>query len=158
MRRSLALAFGLFLFASPALVRADNLDNPTRTGIDLVSGTPIAGTLSKSVGFKAYDFTASKDGFVKIELTTKIVRASDNGGKAWRPYLRVLRGGGSAEAWSSNGNQVDKDLGHATMIFRVAKGDKLTVIASIALNNDKKGPAADATFTLSAVQSSQESQ
>jgi hypothetical protein len=148
MRRSLALAFGLLLFATPAF--ADNLDHPTATGIALVSGTPIESTLSKSVGFKAYDYTASKDGFVKITLATKIVRPSDNGGKAWRPYLRVLRTGGSAEAWSSNGNQIDPQLGSARMIFRVQKGDKLTVIASIALNNDKHGPAADAAFTLTA--------
>lgn len=154
LRRSWALASFLCaaaLLAAPA--HADDLDNPTRTGVALVSGAPIEGTLSKAVGFKAYEYAASKDGFVKITLATKTVRASDNGGRAWRPYLRVLRGGGSAEAWSSNGNQVDPSLGQSTMIFRVQKGDQLTVIASIALNNDKRGPAADATFTLTAKES-----
>ena len=59
---------------------------------------------------------------------------------------------GTAEAWSSNGNQVDTSVGHATMIFRVKQGDKLNVIASIALNNDKHGPSADASFTLTATE------
>lgn len=145
----------LFLAAALTAVpaAADNLDRPTRTGIALVSGVEQKGTLSKSVGFKAYDYTASKDGFVRIELDTALVRSSDNGGKAWRPYLRVLRQGGSAEAWSSNGNQDNKAEGKAVMIFRVSKGDKLTVIATIALNNDKRGPAADASFTLTAKES-----
>lgn len=133
--------------------RADNLDNPTATGIALTSAAPIAGTLSTSVGFKSYSYRAPADGFVKIDLTTNIVHAGDNGGKAWRPYLRVIRNDGTAEAWSSNGNQANPALGHATMIFRVKQGDKLTVIATIALNNDHHGPAADASFTLSAKES-----
>lgn len=136
-----------------AAARADNLDNPTPTGIALTSAAPINGTLSKSVGFKSYRYAAPADGFVKIELTTNIVHPGDNGGKAWRPYLRVIRDDGTAEAWSSNGNQANPALGHATMIFRVKKGDKLTVIATIALDNDHHGPAADASFTLSAKES-----
>lgn len=151
--RMLAAPLLLAALMTAATANADNLDNPTKTGINLVSGEAQEGTLSRSVGFKAYSFTASKDGFVRIELDTKTVRASDNGGKAWRPYLRVLRAGGSAEAWSSNGNQVDPKLGKAVMVFRVEKGDKLTVIATIALNNDKRGPAADAAFTLTAKES-----
>jgi hypothetical protein len=144
------LSVGVLLVAAPAV--ADNLDHPTLTGVALTPGTPISSNLTTSVGFKQYEYTASKDGFVKLEETTKIVHSGDNGGKAWRPYLRVIRADGTAEAWSSNGNQADPNLGHATMIFRVKKGDRLDVIASIALNNDKHGPGADAAFTLTATE------
>lgn len=147
----IAAFLAVFLAASSAY--ADNLDNPTRTGIALKDGSNEKGNLSKSVGFKAYDYTASKDGIVRIELDTVLVNKSDNGGKAWRPYLRVLRSGGTAEAWSSNGNQVDTTTGKATMFFRMKSGDKMTVIASIALNNDRHGPAAEAAYTLTVQES-----
>lgn len=133
---------------------ADDIDHPTLQRDKPLNGSStLTSSVDTRVGFPAHEYTASQDGFVRVELETKNLpnRANDNGGIAWRPYLRIIsipsetrRG----EAWSSNGDQKDPSTGKAALYIRVKKGEKFTVIASLAQNFVKKRPDANATYTL----------
>jgi hypothetical protein len=84
-------------------------------------------------------------------METTNVRASDNGGKAWRPYLRIISNSNEhrhGEAWSTNGQQNDLSTGRAELVIRVRAGEKFTVIASLAQNFVKKRPDANANYKL----------
>ncbi|MBX3213208.1 MAG: hypothetical protein KF850_14330 [Labilithrix sp.] len=140
----------LTCWVSPA--RADDIDRPTRVADKPIRGSgEVTGSANLTVGFPYHEYTASKDGFVRIQMETTNVRANDNGGKAWRPYLRVVsvpnderRG----EAWSTNGQQNDRSTGRAVLVFRVKAGEKFTVIATLAQNFVKKKPDANANYKL----------
>jgi hypothetical protein len=136
-----------FTLAGPA--SADTLDSPTQSGT-ITQAAPVTNSVRKGgAGFRAYTYTVSKDGFLLVKLNTTLINASDNEGKAWRPFLRIIRLDGTAEAWSTNGHQDVKTTGQSSLAIRVKAGDKLTLIATLALNNDKKASSADANFTLS---------
>jgi hypothetical protein len=92
--------------------------------------------MSARLGFPGHVYTSKKDGFIKVVMRTSNVKASDNGGVAWRPYLRVLSQSNAernGEAWSSNGYQNGANA-EAELVLRVRKGEKFTVIASLALH------------------------
>jgi hypothetical protein len=151
-KTAFATALLLTCWASPAL--ADDIDHPTRVADKPINGSgEVTGTANLSVGFPYHEYTASKDGFVRIQMETQNLasRPNDNEGKAWRPYLRVVSIPNDArrgEAWSTNGQQNDKTTGRAVLVFRVKAGEKFTVIASLAQNFVKKKPAANATYKL----------
>ncbi len=113
---------------------AESLDQPTILANQPLDGASSrTGTITPRVGFPAHVYTASKDGLVKITMQTSNVRASDNGGVAWRPYLRVLSQSSAernGEAWSSNGYR-NGATASADIVFRVKRGEKFTVIATL---------------------------
>jgi hypothetical protein len=144
------------LFVSVAY--ADTIDRPTpQQGRPLVAGTEVTGTFTLETGFPSHRYTASRDGFVRIELdTTNLAsRPQDNGGKAWRPYLRVISVSSPirhGEAWSTNGNQLEVTEGRSELVLRVKAGEQFDVIATLAQNFVKAGPAARANYRLVATE------
>jgi len=146
------LALGAILlgatWAQPAL--ADDIDRPTLVKDKPLDGTSeVTGQANKTIGFPYHVYTAKVDGFVRIQMETTNVRAGDNGGKAWRPYLRVVsqpNEGRRSEAWSTNGQQNDLSTGRAVLVVRVKPGEKFTVIASLAQNFVVKRPDAVANY------------
>jgi hypothetical protein len=140
------------LWVSPAA--ADDIDHPTRLSEKPLNGSMrMTGVIDTRIGFPSHEYTASKEGFVRVEMETKNLptRSNDNGGVAWRPYLRIISISSEArhgEAWSTNGDQLDKSTGKAALFVRVKKGERFTVIASLAQNFVKKKPDANATYTL----------
>jgi hypothetical protein len=114
---------------------AENLDSPTvQNDKPLAGASTQSGTIGASLGFPAHVYTAKKDGLVKVVMTTTNVKASDNGGVAWRPYLRVISQSNAernGEAWSSNGYQVGANAS-AELVFRARPGEKFTVITTLA--------------------------
>jgi hypothetical protein len=137
-------------WATPAL--ADDIDHPTLVKDKPLEGTSeTTGATSKAVGFPYHVYTAKTDGFVRFKMETTNVRAGDNGGKAWRPYLRVISHPSDTrhgEAWSTNGQQNDLTTGRAQLVIRVKAGEKFTVIASMAQNFVVKRPDAVANYKL----------
>jgi hypothetical protein len=135
--RAAGLALALALMSIPAAIAAENLDAPTLLAAKPLAGASSqSGVINKTVGFPAHVYTANKDGMVKVVMRTTNVTASDNGGIAWRPYVRVLsqpNANRSGEAWSSNGYQTGASA-EAELVFRVTKGEKFTVIATLALH------------------------
>jgi hypothetical protein len=135
------------LAAAPAAY-ADSFDDPTQMG-DIKPGETKKNSIDAGdVGFRAYNYTATVDGWVQIKEDTIVINKNDNEGIARRPFLRVLRLDGTAEAWSTNGHQQVTTLGQSALIIRIKKGDRFTVIATIAANNDAKGPSKNSAFTL----------
>lgn len=117
---------------------AENLDNPTVLADKPLNGaSSIEGRITPKVGFPAHVYTAGKDGIVKVEIDTKNLNATDNGGSAWRPYMRVLSQSNAernGEAWSTNGfrnTTGSPPSAHGEIVFRVKKGEKFTVIATL---------------------------
>ncbi|MBX3231033.1 MAG: hypothetical protein KIT84_36850 [Labilithrix sp.] len=148
------LAFGALVaaatWATPAF--ADDIDRPTLVRDKPLDGTSeTTGATSKTVGFPYHVYTAKTDGFVRIQMETTNVNPRDNGGKAWRPYLRVISHSNEdrhGEAWSTNGQQNDRSTGRAQLVLRVKAGEKFTVIASMAQNFVVKRPDAVANYKL----------
>jgi hypothetical protein len=157
VRRGLAGA-GLAVAALfVSVVYADTIDRPTPQGVPLVAGTELTGTFTLETGFPSHRYTASRDGFVRIELDTSTLPSlpNDNEGKAWRPYLRIISVSSAirhAEAWSSNGNQLDLAEGRAELVLRVKAGEQFDVVASLAQNLVKSRPAARASYRLVATE------
>jgi hypothetical protein len=117
---------------------AENLDNPTILADKPLNGaSSVQGRITPRVGFPAHVYTAGKDGIVKVVIETKNLTASDNGGSAWRPYMRVLSQSNAernGEAWSTNGfrnDQTSPPSARGEVVFRVKKGEKFTVIATL---------------------------
>ncbi len=135
MRRGVAVAV-LAAGTSWALAAAaaENLDNPTILKDQALNGrSTVSGQITPKVGFPAHVYTASKDGLVKVVMQTSNVNPRDNGGVAWRPYLRVLSQSNeerNGEAWSSNGYR-NGATAEAEVVFRARKGEKFTVIATL---------------------------
>ncbi len=125
---------------------AENLDNPTvLTDKPLNGGSSLAGTITPRVGFPAHVYTASKEGLVRVVMTT----TSASGGTARRPYLRVLSQSNTerhAEAWSSNGYRNGASA-TAELVFRVRPGEKFTVIATLGQHLEG-GRRVNADYTL----------
>jgi hypothetical protein len=138
-RHGVAIAV-LSAFTSYALMAAaaENLDNPTILADKPLNGaSSVEGRVTPRVGFPAHVYTAGKDGIVKIEIDTKNLNDRDNGGAAWRPYMRVLSQSNAernGEAWSTNGfrnTNTSPPSAHGEIVFRVKKGEKFTVIATL---------------------------
>ena len=117
---------------------AENLDNPTILADKPLNGaSSVEGRITPRVGFPAHVYTAGKDGIVKVVIDTKNLNDRDNGGSAWRPYVRVLSQSNAernGEAWSSNGFRnpdTSPPSAQAEIVFRVKKGEKFTVIATL---------------------------
>ncbi|MBS2011971.1 MAG: hypothetical protein JST00_03725 [Deltaproteobacteria bacterium] len=131
---------------------AENIDNPTlQSNAPLAGGATVSGTITPRVGFPAHVYTASSEGLVKIAMTTENVNARDNGGVAWRPYVRVLSQSNAernGEAWSSNGYQTGAKA-EAEVVFRARPGEKFTVIATLGQHLGG-GSRVNAKYTLTA--------
>lgn len=117
-----------------SIASADDLDHPTILADQpLAVGATTKGQTSKRVGFPAHVYTAGKDGFVKVVMTTSNVDPRANGGIAYRPYMRIYSQANeqrSGEAWSSNGYR-NGPTATAELVIRVRKGDRFTVVASL---------------------------
>jgi len=129
---------------------AENLDNPTVLAAKPLNGaSTVSGKISPQVGFPAHIYTASKDGMARVIIETSNVKASDNGGIAWRPYMRALSVSNAernGEAWSTNGYR-DGAKASGELVFRVRKGEKFTVIATLGQHLEA-GARANANYTL----------
>ena len=117
---------------------AEDLDNPTiKADAPLNGASSVSGQITPRVGFPAHVYTAGKDGIVKVVIETSNINARDNGGSAWRPYMRVLSQSNAernGEAWSTNGfrdNSTSPPSAYGELVFRVKKGEKFTVIATL---------------------------
>jgi hypothetical protein len=116
---------------------AENLDNPTVLADKPLNGaSSVSGRITPRVGFPAHVYTAGKDGIVKVVIETKNLDDRDNGGSAWRPYMRVLSQSNAernGEAWSTNGfrHQTSPPSASGEIVFRVKKGEKFTVVATL---------------------------
>ena len=153
---SSALGFaGLLLIAT--LVRpahADTIDSPTLvTDAPIDGSTVVDGEITLARGWPYHRYTAETDGFVRSRMETENLedRPNDNGGIAWRPYLRVIAVPSPtrhAEALSTNGHQLNPDLGQAELVLRVRAGEQFDVIATLAQNFVKKRPDARAHYRL----------
>jgi hypothetical protein len=147
--RLLASVAAVAALAAPAA--ADTVDAPTQQRGTLRGTSHASGALTAELGFPAHTYRASRDGFARVELTTANVRDTDNGGRAWRPFLRIVtvptarrRG----EGWSTNGQPGDPGVGRAALIVRVQKGEEFTVVATVGQNMIKGKPGALARYTL----------
>jgi hypothetical protein len=119
----------LILLAGPA--RADTIDHPS-VGRALRGTARVTGGLSVEHGFVSYRYRALRSGFAKITLAT--------GEK--QPYLRVLAVPSEArrgEGWSTN---------TSTLVVRVAAGDELEVIVTVAENITRGHAVAAASYEL----------
>ncbi len=129
---------------------AENLDNPTvRANQPLDGPTTITGKISPKVGFPAHIYTASKDGMVRIIMETSNVNPRDNGGIAYRPYMRALsisNAERNGEAWSTNGYR-NGATASGEIVFRVKKGEKFTVVATLGQHLEA-GARVNANYTL----------
>jgi hypothetical protein len=131
-----ALSLGTTFAAIAAA--AENLDNPTVLADKPLNGASnVEGKITPRVGFPAHVYTAGKDGIVKIVIETKNLNDRDNGGAAWRPYMRVLSQSNTdrnGEAWSTNGFRnatTSPPTAHGEIVFRTKKGEKFTVVATL---------------------------
>ena len=113
---------------------AEDLDHPTIKGDQPLNGaSTVSGQITPRVGFPAHVYTASKDGIVKVVIETSNINARDNGGQAWRPYMRVLSQSNAernGEAWSTNGFR-NGTSAKGELVFRVKRGEKFNVIATL---------------------------
>lgn len=132
-----AMTLGLALAWAPSALAVENLDNPTVIADKpLVGASTQSGTINARVGFPGHVYTAKKDGFIKVIMVTTNVKASDNGGVAYRPYMRILSQSNAernGEAWSSNGYQ-NGAKAEAEIVIRARAGEKFTVVASLAIH------------------------
>ena len=109
----------------------------------------ITGKISPKVGFPAHIYTASKDGMVRIIMETSNVNPRDNGGIAYRPYMRALsisNAERNGEAWSTNGYR-NGATASGEIVFRVKKGEKFTVVATLGQHLEA-GARVNANYTL----------
>ncbi len=133
---------------------ADTIDRPTLVADKPLNGsTEITGSVTLDRGFPYHRYTAQTDGFVRLQMETSNLpnRPQDNGGVAWRPYLRVISVSNAdrhAEAWSTNGHQLDPSTGRAELVLRVRKGEKFDVITTLAQNFVRQRPDARANYRL----------
>ncbi len=148
-------AMGLCVIATVARPAfADTIDTPTLVADQPLDGpTVVEGEVTLARGFPYHRYTSHTDGFVRIRMETRNLpdRPTDNGGKAWRPYLRAIAVSSPtrhAEAVSTNGHQLDVEVGRAELVLRVQKGDRFDVIATLAQNFVKKRPDARADYRL----------
>jgi hypothetical protein len=129
---------------------AENLDNPTvRPTQPLNGASTVSGRITPQIGFPAHIYTASKDGMARIIIDTSNINARDNGGVAWRPYMRALsisNAERNGEAWSTNGYR-DGTKASGELVFRVRKGEKFTVIATLGQHLEG-GSRVTANYTL----------
>ncbi len=113
---------------------ADDLDHPTiKADAPLNGASTVSGQITPRVGFPAHVYTAQKDGLVKVVIETSNLTARENGGQAWRPYMRVLSQSNeerNGEAWSTNGFRHGTSAS-GELVFRVKRGEKFTVIATL---------------------------
>jgi hypothetical protein len=123
------------LVAATAVSTADTIDHPS-VGRALRGSAHISGKLTRERGFVSHRYRAVTDGFVKITLATG----------AKRPYLRVLtvpsptrRG----EGWSTN---------EPTIVVRVARGNELELVATLAVNITRGSAADEAPYELATVE------
>jgi hypothetical protein len=149
--RSLAL---LFTFAvAPSAAAADSVDAPTQQRRMLRGTSHVAGELTTELGFPAYTYEAARDGFARIVLTTENLpdRPHDNGGRAWRPFLRVIGNPSHrrhGDGWSTNGQPGDPGVGRAALLVRVYAGEAFTIVATVGQNMMHDQPAARTRYTL----------
>ena len=135
------------LFAAAA---TESLDNPTvRASQPLDGASTVTGKITPQVGFPAHIYTAKKDGVVRIVIETSNVKASDNGGIAYRPYMRALsisNAERNGEAWSTNGYRHGATAS-GEIVFRVRAGEKFTVVATLGQHLEA-GSRVNANYTL----------
>ncbi len=133
---------------------ADTIDRPTLVADKPLDGsTEVTGSVTLERGFPYHRYTAQTDGFVRFQMETSNLenRPNDNEGVAWRPYLRIISVSNEhrhAEAWSSNGHQLDTSTGKAELVLRVRKGEQFDVITTLAQNFVRKRPDARANYRL----------
>jgi hypothetical protein len=129
---------------------AENLDNPTVRATQPLNGpSTITGKITPQVGFPAHIYTASKDGMVRIIIDVSNVNPKDNGGIAFRPYMRALsisNAERNGEAWSTNGYR-NGATASGEIVFRVKKGEKFTIVATLGQHLES-GARANANYTL----------
>jgi hypothetical protein len=147
---------GVFLLAAMwwAPAAADTVDAPTQQRRVLRGTSEATGELTAEVGFPAYTYAVAHDGFARIVLTTanRPDRPRDNGGRAWRPFLRVIGNPSRrrhGDGWSTNGQPGDPDEGRAALVVRVHAGELFTIVATAGQNMEHGGPSARARYTLS---------
>jgi hypothetical protein len=122
------------VLASVVAIRAaaaDTIDHPS-VGRALRGSAHVAGTLSPGRGFVSHRYRAVAGGFVKVTLATG----------AKRPYLRVLTVPSATrrgEGWSTN---------EPALVVRVAAGDELEIVVTLAESISKGQAVADATYDL----------
>lgn len=107
------------------------IDHPS-VGRALRGDARVAGTLSPERGFVSHRYRAMATGFVKVALAT---------GRR-RPYLRVLAVPSATrrgEGWSTN---------EGTLVVRVAAGDELELVVTLAETISKGRAVSDATYEL----------
>jgi len=124
-----------------------------KTGVTLKPGTDVKNRMA-GVAAHQYTYVAPRDGAVRVTMVVLPV-AGENKGVARRPYLRLLRGDGTAEAWTSNGNQIDPNKAIAVVAVKMKKGDKFNVIAATSANNDASGAVSTSPYVLSLKESDQ---
>jgi len=110
---------------------ADTIDHPS-VGRVLRGSAHVNGALSAERGFVSHRYRAVMGGFVKIALATG----------AKRPYLRVLTVPSATrrgEGWSTN---------EPTLVVRVAPGDELELVVTLAESITKGHASADASYEL----------
>ena len=149
--RSLALIF-TFAVALPAAA-ADTVDAPTQQRRTLRGTSHVTGELTAELGFPAYTYEVARDGFARIALTTVNLpdRPHDNGGRAWRPFLRVIGNPSHrrhGDGWSTNGQPGDPGVGRAALLVRVYAGEAFTIVAAVGQNMLHDRPDARAHYTL----------
>ena len=114
---------------------ADTIDDPS-VGRALRGSAHVSGRLTRERGFVSHRYRATTDGFVKITLAT--------GTK--RPFLRVLSVPSATrrgEGWSTN---------EPTLVVRVARGNELEVVATLAVNITKGSAFDEAAYELATVE------
>jgi hypothetical protein len=147
---------GFLMFAALLLTpvaAADTVDAPTQQRRLLRGTSQVSGELTAERGFPAYTYEVAHDGFARILLTTANLpdRARDNGGRAWRPFLRVIGNPSQrrhGDGWSTNGQPGDPDVGRAVLVVRVYAGELFTIVATVGQNMEHGGPSARARYTL----------
>ena len=151
--RHAALAGVLIAGAWAMPAAAEDIDHPTQQRRVLRGTSRTSGAITEEVGFPAHTYLATRDGFARIELDTENLadRPGDNGGRAWRAYLRVITISDAehrSDGWSTNGQPGGRRGAHASLIVRVTAGESFTIVATLAQNVVKQRPAAAATYRL----------
>lgn len=148
-----ALAGLLIACAWTTPAAAEDIDHPTQQRGVLRGTSRTSGAITEGVGFPEHTYLATKDGLARIDLDTENLtdRSDDNGGRAWRAYLRVITIANAehrSDAWSTNGQPGGRRGAHASMIVRVTAGERFTIVATLAQNVVKGRPAAAASYRL----------
>jgi hypothetical protein len=151
--RHAALAALLIAGAWAKPAAADDIDHPTQQRRVLRGTSRTSGALTEDVGFPAHTYLATRDGFARIDLDTEnlVDRPGDNGGRAWRAYLRVITitdAEHRSDGWSTNGQPGGSRGARASLIVRVTAGESFTLVATVAQNVVQQQPTAAATYRL----------